>query len=298
MKIYHCSNKKEGSDIIASLIENSRIFRHRFVIKASLSDVIITVDGFTDEIKELKIPKIKIMDSMVCQDDLSMNNQDQLDAIELADYVIFTSKSIKEHLLKLYPNIKIKKSTIIRRITDSKIFKTIERTIPDIEYLIAVADDWSQPEARLQTLLDFMSIIPQKLYLVGKCNEDVPENIIKIKNFDNISLNKLLSESHVMIDISYKNFSSKYVSMAIAAGLPVIYTNSGCLEEVVQFGSSMEDDKEIKFYTQIPEIDKMMVMNSFNDVRTNFKTLYKQDKKNILLMVTNYYNILSEFEKE
>ncbi len=297
MKIYNCSNNHEYNDIILSLMENSRMFKHRFVSKASSSELIITNDYFSLDIKDIPIPKIKIMDSLICNPDLSMNDKEQIDAIEIADHVIFTSKAIKNNLFKLYPDIKIKDSSVILRISDKNPFKTNGGIIPDVETIIAVANDWSLSEKRLDSLLEFISNIPQKLYLLGKCKEDVPNNVVTIEKFDDVTLHKILMESQVMIDLSYKDFSSYYVSKAIASGIPIIYTDSGGLSEIVQFGVIIDDSQEIEKYSHIPSIDKMRLMIAFNEIRTNFKSLYKQDRKTHLAMITNYYNVFSKYEK-
>jgi len=298
MKIYQCSNTSQENDIITSLIENSILYGYRITPKSILSDVILTSNIFTPDVEKLNIPKIKIIDSLICNSDLSINNESELKSTEIADCIIFTSNILKENYIKLYPEVQNKKSFVIPRITNSKNYKTISKNIPDVEFLIAIAQDWSSPDKRVDILLDFISKIPQKLYLLGNCELDTPNNVVLIEKFDDKLLDNLLMKSQIMIDLSYKEFSTKYVSRAVAAGLPIIYTNSGSLSEVVEHGIEIEDEKNIGFYTTVPEINIMDVLKAFNDIRYNFKNFYKQENKNYLTMVNSYNKIISEYEKK
>ena len=310
IKLYDCSNSPESShavdygprenDIIRGLKDNARLFLCKFVNRYNNADIIITNDIFPEEIKKSKIPKIKRMDGIYWQNDMKHKNIALNQSAEIADHVIFISEYSRRALYTLYPNIKLKNSSVVLNTGDNKIFKGLPKYHHPSENLvrsaIASCTDWSRPEKRFNDLMQLAKLIPEKLYLIGNCEMETPPNVVKLgylSDYDKV--NEALNNADVFINLSYRDAAAKVVTQAVACGLPVLYAESGGVGELIDNGVSIPDEKEIFFADEVPPLDPVDMLKSYNYLKQNYLGFNKGNKRNFLATITNYYQIILQY---
>ena len=303
IRIYDCSNSSESdhgksygpkdNDIISSLKEHSRQFDSKFV--NSMADIILTNDIFIDGVKGIDMPKIKRMDGIYWNNNYTYKNIPLNESAELADHVIFISEFSKQSLKILYPDIKIKSSSVILNTADNKIFKqTKQKNV--VSSVVASATDWSREEKRFKSLMEFSRVIPETLYLIGNCDMEVPPNVVKLGYIENYNkINEILNNSEVFINLSYRDAAPKVVCQAVAAGLPVLYADSGGVSEILDYGVPIKDEKEIFFADEVPDLDVIDILISYNELKNNYNKYKGNLKRNHLAMINNYYKIITEY---
>lgn len=302
IRIYDCSNSPESEhgklygpidkDIIVGLKNYSRQFDSKFV--NSMADIIITNDIFINDVKEIDIPKIKTIDKVHWNNNYTYKNKQLNESAELADHVIFTSEFNRQSLRLLYPEVKIKSSSVILDTADNKIFKpTKQKNV--VSSVVANCKDWNKEEKRFKSLMQFARVIPDTLYLIGNCDMEVPPNVVKLGYISDYGkINEILNSSEVFINLSYRE-TPMVVCQAVAAGLPILYADSGGVSELVDYGVSIKDEKEIFFSDEVPELDTVDILRSYNELKNNYNKYKGNVKRNHLAMITNYYKIITEY---
>jgi glycosyltransferase involved in cell wall biosynthesis len=307
IKIYDCSNSPESihgrdygpkeNDIIRGLKEYAKIFDCRFVNKYNMADIIITNDIFPNEIKNMNIPKIKRMDGIYWQNEKLFKNDMLNESAEIADHVIFISEFSKKSLEVLYPNIKLKDFSVILNSADNKIFKPSPKNrLEFVSSLVANCTNWNRKEKRFDSLMQFARLIPEKIYLIGHCEMDTPDNVIKLGYIDNYEkINEALNGADVFVNLSYRDAAPKVVCQAVSCGLPVLYADSGGVSEILDYGVPILDEKEIFFSDDVYELDPIEILKSYNILKSNY-LLYKGNvKRNYLATIKNYYKIIEQY---
>lgn len=262
IKIYDCSNSSERpthnsenmgpaeNDIMRGLKKYSKLFNFKYVNSVDDADVVITNDIFPSDIKDRNIFKVKRMDGIYWQSSLLHRNDVLNEAARIADSVIFISQFSRDCF---FDKSKLKRYAVILNNVDTSIFhanRILNMASHHIDTFIwgASASNWNREEKRFDAILDFSKIIGNdKIFLMGECNADVPDNIIK-KGYVNSDYSKanILNSCHAFVNFSYRDAGSKVVCQALQCGLPVLYADSGGVPELVVrygVGESVYDTK-------------------------------------------------------
>jgi glycosyltransferase involved in cell wall biosynthesis len=247
LKIFDCSNSAERpqsgqtgpveNTLVAAIKKYAPEFDCRFVYNVNSADVLFTNDVFPANLANIKKPRVKRMDGIYWQENLQSRNQPYNWAALEADAVIFISQfSYNSYIMQV--NERIKRPYIILNNVDTEIFNRFgEYYEYKINRWAASASDWSRPEKRLSSIIDFARKIQEPIYLIGKCEEPLPSNIIKFGYIkDQKYLRKILISCDAFINTSYRDAAPKTVCEAVACGLPVLYLDSGGVRELVKVG--------------------------------------------------------------
>jgi len=307
LKIYDCSNSSESyhgknigpveNDIIRGLKEYAYFFSADFVNDFNSADVVITNDIFPKEIKNSNIPKIKRMDGIFWNNNLKFRNIELNESAEIADEVIFISHYSKTALYTLYPEIKLKSSSIVLNAADNNIFPFKINKNKNIEIFGAVATNWERDVKRFNSLVALGERIKEKIYLVGQCNQDVPENIIKFGYCEKPSeINEILQKCDAFINLSYRDAAPKVVCQASSIGLPILYADSGGVSEIANNGVPILDEKQIYFDDTVKELDIDEMLKSYYQIKENYNNLLKKPNNNYLLMLEGYFKVINKYK--
>jgi len=299
IRIYDCSNSPERpkhdsenmgpaeNDIMRDLKKYSKTYNFEFVDNVDDAVVVITNDVFPSDIKNRNIFKVKRMDGIYWQDTLTYKNKVLNDAAFNSDLVIFISEFSQNSLNRLYQFAYIKNSVVVLNNADTAIFKKID--VPDSIYnpynkftWAASASNWKREEKRFQDLLEFAKNIAfnDRIFLIGKCEYGVPENIIKVNYIDSDEEKaKILNQADGFINLSYRDAGSKVTCQALACGLPVLYAESGGVPELVKaygVGVPIYDTNKHIGKTPILSIEDMKYSylkfrNEYHDLRNKMK---------------------------
>ena len=297
IKIYDCSNSNERpshnlsnlgpveNDIMRDLKIYANYYGFNFVDNVSNADVVITNDIFPSTIKKLTIPKVKRMDGIYWKNDLKSRNGALNESAALSNLVIFISNFSRMSLMRLYPDVFLKLNTavVVVNYVDTSIFQRIDKYLPIEPTFIwsACASNWSREEKRLNELIRFSSVIDKNdvIQVIGKCDCDLPNNMIKIGYVSNDSQkSKILQNSHAFVNFSYRDAGSKVVCQAVACGLPIFYADSGSITDLIYshhgLGRRVPDTKSIYFKDGVPNL-------LLDDIRIGYKS-FKQDYYNMV----------------
>lgn len=306
IKIFDCSNSNQIShkrkfgpkdnDIIYGLKYYSSLFDCKFVNDYKNADVIITNDIYPDYIKNLDIPKIKRMDGIYWNNENKEKNLELNESASISDHVIFISNYSKNALNTLYPEIKIKNYSIILNVADDKIFKNFQKKDEYLRSFSASCTDWSRSEKRFKDLINFSENISEKIYLIGHCDNTVPNNIIKMGYINNyFEINKILNKTSAFINLSYRDAAPKVVCQAVSCGLPVLYADSGGTGELIDYGIPINDEKNIFFSNELNELNIKDILESYYKMKKKFNSLFGNKKRNYLDMISNYFKIIKQY---
>lgn len=297
IKIYDCSNSAERpkhnsenmgpaeNDMMRDLKKYSELYDFEYVDNANAAGVVITNDVFPEDIKKLNIFKVKRMDGIYWQDHLTYKNEALNAAAYEAHLVIFISGFSRS----CFPMLNaLRYYDIILNYVDTSIFKKID--IPKIDTIYnphnkftwaATASNWKREEKRFQDLLNFAEIAKDdRIFLIGKCDYGVPENIIKFGYIESDSeKNRVLNTADAFVNLSYRDAGSKVTCQALACQLPILYAQSGGVPELVKeygVGISIYDNDGNIGKTPKLSIDDMKYSylkfrNEYHDLRNKIK---------------------------
>lgn len=306
IRLIDVSNSSESShgkdfgpkenDVIKILKEYSRQFDSKFV--NSRGDILITNDIFPSYVKDIDMPKIKRMDGIYWLNDYKHKNDPLNESAQLADHVIFISEYSRKALSTLYPDIKLKSSSVIHNTADNRIFRPIRKRDGVVHNVIASCTNWNRKEKRFEDLMQLAKVIPETMYLIGECEFEVPPNVVKLGYIDSYDeINNYLNKCDIFINLSYRDAAPKVVCQAVAAGLPVLYADSGGVSEIVDYGVAIPDEKEIFFSDEVPNLDPVDMLRSYNELKQHYNSYLGKVKRNHLGMITSYYKIIEKFKK-
>jgi len=306
LRLIDVSNSPESShgkdfgpkenDVIRLLKEYSREFNSKFV--NSMGDIIITNDIFPSYVKDIDMPKIKRMDGIYWHNDYKYKNDSLNESAQIADHVIFISEYSKRALKTLYPDIKIKSSSVILNSADNRIFRPTKQRNRVIHNVIACCTNWNRKEKRFDDLMQLAKLIPETMYLIGECDFEVPPNVVKLGYIDNYDeINEHLNKCDMFINLSYRDAAPKVVCQASAVGLPILYADSGGVSEIVDRGVPITDEKGIFFDDEVPSLDPADMLRSYNLLKQNYNNYLGRVRVNHLAMINNYYKKFEEYKK-
>jgi len=138
-------------------------------------------------------------------------------------------------------------------------------------------------------------LIPEKLYLIGRCDMETPGNVIKLGYIsDNNKINDILNDSDVFVNLSYRDAGAKVVCQAVACGIPVLYADSGGVSELIDYGMAIPDEKEIYFADDVYELDPIDILKSYNELKNEYRHRINTTR-NYMAMISNYYKIITDY---
>ncbi len=284
-KIYDCSNSIERpktrdfggpvvNDIMRYLHENSASYNCEFVDDLNNADIVITNDVFPANVLETGLPLVKRMCSPFWHKDFLYRNESLNRAAQLADKVIFITEYSKSQYEYLYGN-DLKNTCVITHWVDPKVFDNarLVKDNPNVRFTFAAcATNWSRKEKRLSEIVKFANMYPDvRIIMIGTNDTKVPDNIMKIGYIPNPELMSVfLNIAHGFINLSYRDAATKTVPQAISCGLPVLYANSGGVDELAgQYGIPIKDDTSLDVFDYIPELKEEDIAEGYEQFKKN-----------------------------
>jgi len=311
IKYYDCSinshSNRNHSDVSLGPVENdimkdlnqySILFGFRRTYNYEEADVIITNTIYPEEIlewsKKHSIPKIKRMDGIYWQDDL-LHKNDKLNKAALeSDHVIFISKYSQDALNELY-GFELNSSVILNNADDTIFF---QREKQDFR-IVSSCSNWERDGKRLGYLIELAKNIKEEIHLIGKCDIDLPGNMIKHGYIeDQKQMSTIIGESHLFISLFYRDAGSKVTCQAIKCGLPVLYVTSGGLNELVRGnGVSVNDDTSISFRNNVPSLDMDEILEKYNELKDSYDYRIKKfrEREPYYRILENYFNVMENY---
>lgn len=308
VKIYDCSNSSERpahrgtggpvtNDIIRYLKQYAHLFSCSFVDHISNADVILTNDVFPKDVvnlsMNLSIPKVKRMDGVFFQEDLKDRNLSLNESARIADRVIFISEFSKKSYFELYGDT-LKSYKVIKNQADPKVFHPGTKVRP-LKRFIAYATDWNREEKRLNAIIKFSELFPEfSVYIIGKCPRitwPYPHIVEQGYMGNHEKIAKTLKQADAMLCFAYKDACPKTVVQGVACGLPVLYTGSGGVPEIVFSGVMVPDSNSFCFEEKIPELNESYIKEAGEKFKQDFECL--RDKA--MLAPNNFYEMLEGY---
>ena len=291
-KVFDCSNSKERpkhrivslcpiqNTIVRDLKDYAHEFGYEFVESIFDADLLFTNDVFPKITHTIDLPKVKRMDGVFQLNDFKSRNTVLNESARISDHVIFISEYSKLSFQKLY-NIPLKNHSVILNYVDDEVFYPLDAQ-PKTEIVFsACCSNWARAGKRLLDLIKLSLKIPNKMYLIGKCNYSLPKNIIRVGyQYDDYKITEALNRTNAFINLSYKDASPKTVCQAVACGLPVLFADSGGTPELIRSGYGIGDCAEFNFEDEVPSLDINEMLSSYDSFVRNFDIL-KEDAMKI-----------------
>lgn len=297
IKIHDCSNNYSApphrdismgprqNDIMADLQKYATLFSFEYVDKWWKADVIITNTTFHQDIWYSDKPKVKRMDGVYWRSDEVSRNIVLNAAAARADLVIFISDYSQRAFYSLCPNqyLLLKKKVVIRNNVDDSIFYggTKGTMCPTKFTWAASCSNWDRPEKRFNEIIkfaEFLKLNDELLVLIGKINtRGLPSNVKAVGYIEDYwILNSILNQCDAFVNFSFRDAGCKCVSQAVNVGLPVLYTNSGGVPELVGlYGAGIPDYDVVNcpsFISYTPALNFEHIAKGYYD----YKHLYNR----------------------
>lgn len=283
LRIFDCSNSVERpphrggggprmNDVVRQLKENAPFLDLCFVESPHDAQVLFTNDVFPSSLFSLELPRVKRMDGIFSQEHLLSRNLPLNTAAQTADITLFISEFSKKSYEALYgplPN-----SRVILNTADPRVFYSSKKSYKKSACLklIAVATDWKREEKRWDDTLSFARrhLADVHLVVVGAPPEgDIPSNVELAGYLADYSA--LLRDVEGMLCLSYKDAAPKTVCQGLCVRLPVLYAQSGGVEELVQgAGVGIPDVNAIQVERAIPSLDPKAVDLALDRYKRDF----------------------------
>lgn len=256
------------------------------------ADIIITNSFYEESVLNWSIknsiPKIKRMDGIYWKNNLKWKNNKLNLAAEYSDGVIFISEYSKRALFDLYKIIPKNHKTILNDVNGENFYPK-KNKLNNKFTSISSATNWYREEKRLESIIKLANQFTEDQFiLMGKCEIELPKNVICSGWVDNKDkMNEILNRGDIFISPYFRDAGSKTTCQAIKSGLPVLYTTSGGLPELVKTGGvSILDYNEIDFLDETKPID---ILNEYIEI----KKIYRD----IIPIKRDYYELISDYFK-
>ena len=286
------------NDIMKDLNQYSILFSFTRTYNYEEADIIITNTSYPNEILEWSekhsIPKIKRMDGIYWQNDLIYKNGILNDAALQSDHVIFISEYSKDTLKELY-GIELNSSVILNNVDDTVFFPREKEEFR----LVSSCTNWERDGKRIYELIKLAENIDEEIHLIGKCDIDLPKNMIKHGYInDQQEMSRIISRSSVFISLFFRDAGSKVTCQAIKCGLPVLYTTSGGLKELIGGnGVFVSDEVCMDFRNSSPSLNITDVVSKYKELKENYTFYIKnfKEREPYYRTIENYFNIMKNY---
>jgi len=290
LRIFDCSNSSERptnrnfggpvqNEFVSLLHKHSENFGCEFVNDIGISDIVFTNDVYPNFVFEYNKPKIKRMDGVFWQSEFKDRNLKYNIAAKQSDHVIFISEYSKNSYYKLYGDKLNSESVVLHWVEKKFDYNNCNEFNGKF---FSMATNWNRKEKRLNEVIKFAEMFPEcDIKLFGTCEEIVPSNV---KCFGYIDSNSETFVENIkdccgFLNLTCKDAATKTVCTSINYRIPVLYSRSGGVSELVStYGVSINEIDEIEFLEVAPELNE-------NDIKIgyeNFKLRYEELKTNIL----------------
>lgn len=304
LKVYDCSNSAKRpvhrggggpfeNDVIRQLKLHASEHGVCFVSEYKDADLILTNDVYPDYILDTRTPRLKRMDGMFYRPGDNHRNSTYNLAATQSDHVIFISEYAKYSFDWMF-ELDIKSSVSLNAANPDEFYDLNYKR--DSELYIAACTDWNREEKRLRSILNITSLksFKGKIILVGSIDREIKNSNIQCVGYlEQHDFNTILNKASAFINLSYRDPAPKVVCQALAAGLPVFYSESGgAKESVVNCGLGIEDPELLKFESESPnlEVKDQQWEYFINRISEYKKSLTKRDfKAEYNKMLKNYY---------
>lgn len=290
------SGPKEN-DIMYDLSKYANNFGFNRIDDYKKSDIIITNTFFTNDVIEYSIknniPLVKRMDGIYWKNELVYKNLYHIDAAKFSNAVIFISDYSRRAIKDLYDIEFNNYSVILNNAPDFNYETPINE-----KFLWATScSNWSRYDKRLSYIIDMANyFLNDEFHLIGKCEIDLPKNIIKHGYLDRENIYKIISRCNAFISPFFRDAGSKVTCQAIKCKLPVLYVSSGGLKEIVgDNGVMMNDYNIIDFRDDVPQITDDII-NQANKLKEIYNDIINNYTERISYMETlsEYFNIMKK----
>jgi glycosyltransferase involved in cell wall biosynthesis len=286
------------NDIMKDLKLYSILFNFIRTYNHEEADVFITNTIYPEEILEWSekhhIPKIKRMDGIYWQNDLIYKNDKLNEAALQADHVIFISEYSKDVLKELY-GYELNNSVILNNADDSVFFPREKEGFS----LVTSCTNWERDGKRINELIEFSKNINDKIHLIGHCDRELPKNIIKHGYIESqLEMSRIISKSNIFISLFFRDAGSKVTCQAIKCGLPVLYTTSGGLKELVKGnGVPVIDDVHMDFRSSSPPLNIDNIILKYKELKEkyNFLTNNFKEREPYYYTIENYFRTMKNY---
>ena len=316
-KYYDCSINKESNslhrseslgplenDMMADLGKYAPDFGWERIYDYKKADLIVTNGFYPEYILEWSvknsIPLIKRMDGVYFLNKYKDRNYVHNIAAAQSNHVIFISEFSKNSLLNLYGFLPDNYTVILNNVDDT-IFKPKEYKNNTNFTMVTSATNWKRETKRLNTIIELSKIIDKGdiIRLIGYCDIDLPKNIDKIGYISNYrQKSELISSSDVFLALFHKCAGSKVTCQAVSCELPILFTDSGGVPEIVKGnGVIVNDDNEIKFIDEVPDLDINHLYNKYKMIKRNCRYFPSLYSRNIPYRITmsKYFDVFNKY---
>jgi hypothetical protein len=268
------------NEFVGLLHKHSKSFEFEFVDCVSDCDIIFTNDVYPETILNVNKPKVKRMDGVFWQEEFKERNIKYNLAAQQSDLVIFISEYSKNSYFKLYGN-DLRNNIVVTHWTEKKSDYCNDRGFNRIFF--SMATDWNRKEKRLNEVIKFAEIFPEdRILLIGKCETVLPKNIIRLGYLDSNYRNfkNVMKVPTAFLNLTCKDAATKTVCDALNFHIPVLYSNSGGVNELVKdCGIKIYEHDEIEFLDTIPELNEADIRNGYNEFVYSYDTLINNIEK-------------------
>lgn len=313
VKIFDCSNSEKRplhrggrgplvNDIMRYLQENCSNYNCEFVKSIEDADVAITNDVFPNHVLDSNKPLVKRMDGVFWHSNLVDRNYLLNEAAQQADKVIFISEYSKESYFRLYGD-PLQSHCVVKHWVDPKVFNRTQPALNKKLVLVASATDWDRPEKRLQCHLRFASLFEDSVHimLIGKIHPiySVPPNVTKVGYLEKPEdMADVFRKADGFLNLTYRDAATKTVPQAISCGLPVLYSCSGGVPEMVYgCGVGIPEINDFNIINVIPSLSNTQLEKGYDDLMMNWHSLVEKVNKfdptiKFREMLDNYFSAI------
>lgn len=238
------------------------------------AEIIITNTLYPDYIlnhsEKFKIPLIKRMDGIYWKDDLLYKNEYHNNAALLSNHVIFISEYSKTVLKTLY-NLEPINNVVLNNVNDLIFYRKPNNQTNKLE-LVTSCTNWIRFDKRFDALIEFSKNINENIHLIGHCDAELPKNIIKYGYINNLNkISEIIQNCDIFLSLFFRDAGSKATCQAIQCGLPVLYSETGGLPEIVKnYGVSVPDYNKIDILSDVPSLNIDNILSSYNILKDNY----------------------------
>jgi hypothetical protein len=308
--INHISNKihtksnlgPKENDIMRDLHKYSNLYGFERVFDYKDADIIITNTFYPDQILDWSIknniPRIKRMDGVYYNENKHKNDLLNKAALQ-SDHVIFISEYSKNMLYNLY-NFLPENNTVILNNADDSIFYKNRNKISDNFTWTTSSTNWDRKDKRLNELIKLSDLMNDDdiINIIGRCDIDLPKRFIKHDYIDNLDdVSKILNTSDVFLSLFFRDAGSKITCQAVQCELPILYTNSGGLSEIVgDNGLMINDYEEYNYLDNVPDLNMDEVYTKYKWIKRNVNCINNNyfKKTTYQTTISNYFDILKK----
>jgi len=286
------------NDIMKDLSLYSFLFGFTRTYDYKESDVFITNTTYPQEILEWSenhsIPKIKRMDGIFWQNDILTKNELLNEAALQSDHIIFISDYSKDTLKDLY-GYELNSTVILNNVDDTIFYPRDKEGFS----LVSSCSNWNRDGKRIYELIKLADNIDEEIHLIGQCDKKLPQNIIKHGYISSQKqMSDIISRSSIFLSLFFRDAGSKVTCQAIKCGLPVLYTTSGGLNELVRGnGVPVIDDDRMDFRNSSPPLNTDDVISKYKELKEKYNFLMKNFKQRepYYYTIENYFKVMKNY---